>query len=195
MKNSSLSIWLLIFRILFTLGFLHKILRFKITNKFLIYLQSVNSNQRTICGVYVEGELVERDLTYKIGLFSPFQLVYFSNVRELDISGCSSINNSDFVDCVAFIKYLKCLNMSYCRQFSEGQVVKICRSHPKLLYFNFTGGSLFLFKSAFLILIICRQMNSFNVEVRFPIAERRDWRKLKQTFRQVFFGRSISDVI
>ena len=161
----------------------------------LIPFQNVKSTSRTICGVYVDGELCERDMTNKLGKFVPSQLVYFGSLVDLDISGSISIDSSLFVDCVAFVQKLKRLNMSYCKQFTEGQIVKISSIQKSLTLLDAAYGPEFLYKNCFLILANCRKMLTINVSVRYPDCERKDWHNLFRTFRKVLFGRAIKSVI
>ena len=143
----------------------------------------------------VDEELVERDLTVKFGMFRPGQLVYFQHVRHIDISGCRHIQTDLFVDCLNFVKELKYLNISKCPQFSEGQICKIALSHLQLNVLDAHDGPELLFKTAYVILANCREFKTFNVEVKYPEAERKDWQHLILTFRQVLFGRAIQKAV
>ena len=65
------------------------------------------------------------DLTEQLGIFCPCILIYFPNLKELDITGCISIDSELFTDCLPACTNLQKLLMKSCLQFSEYKIVKI----------------------------------------------------------------------
>ena len=68
----------------------------------------------------------------QLGYFIPSQLVYCGNLLELDISGCTDMDNNLFVDCVVFCKKMTHFRLTGCIQFTEQMLVKMLTNLEKL---------------------------------------------------------------
>ena len=127
------------------------------------------------------------DITDIYGGFSAFTLQNMSDIICVDISGCCTINPSDFIEGLLGCIQIEKLKMVGCKQFSEYNIVDICTSLPNLAYFDGRNCSGLQYVNANVILCNGRNLKVFKVEIKYPDYERKDWVKLKNRFPHVHF--------
>ena len=150
-----------------------------ITLHFLSYpFQAYNGRIRTICGVDSTGELLERDMMPKLGMFHPCQLVYFSQLTLIDISGCTTVVPQDFIECIQICQRLINLNMSGCYQFHEYQMVRMLCELKTLQIVDITGTKKLLYVSAYRIVTSLLSLKHLSLDPKFPTEEGFNWRWL-----------------
>ena len=156
-------------------------------------LQNYRVKVRTICGVLVHGELVEKDMSEKLGKFDAFQLVYFANITLLEISGMTYINAQHFLETVIGCVNLKEIRLSGCVQFHEMQIVKILCSLHKLEIVDATATKQLQYVSVYNIVTTLKNLRNISVEPKWPESKksRGEWEWLVRNFRRIVFGHSI----
>ena len=127
------------------------------------------------------------DLTSQIGPFTPCILVYFSDLQELDIGGCRSIDPSLFVDCIVVCTKLRKLVLTSCTQFSQYQIVKVVRNKCHLEYLEASNTSDINYANAYLILSHVPQAQFVNFDPHKIFNEIDDWTNLFRIFHYVHF--------
>ena len=141
--------------------------------------------------VNYKEELLEINLTPNFGGFVPEHLVYFKNIVQIDISGCTEIIATLFVDCIATCRNLRIFSMTGCIQFSEKNMQKIFNQLPELEQIDCTSCADVTFATAYNIISPLKKLLGINLEPKFARAEYEDWKRLVQIFRFVTFGHSI----
>ena len=68
-----------------------------------------------------------------VGSFNTDILQYMSNLKVIDLSGCTTIKAEDFVSAIVDCKNLMHVVMQSCPQFNEWQFVTIGTFLPKLV--------------------------------------------------------------
>ena len=131
------------------------------------------------------------NLTAQLGPFTPTLLIYHSHLQELDISGCTDIDATLFVDCIGACKDLKKLCMSSCKQFTQYHILKFVSTVPKLSYFEFANTSEISYCNALAILGNLHMLESINFDPMDIANNVQAFRNLMRIFRKVNFGVNI----
>ena len=118
-------------------------------------------------------------------------MIYFPQIRHLDISGCTNIDATLFVDCIPQCKDLIQIEMVGCKQFSSSQMVRIMSNLPKLEWVDCTMASQIHFCDTYTIVCALICLRAINVEPNLSFSPIPDWHKLVSTFLSVQFGHSI----
>ena len=140
----------------------------------------------------MEDELIKRDLSEKIGRFRCVQLVYFGNLKALNISHCTFLNASAFVDCIQACSQLTELRFVNCTQFHENQIVKMLVGLAKLEICDGSATRDMLYVNTYTIVTTLRNLRLISLQPCFPKIERNDWEWLVKTFKKrVKFGHAI----
>ena len=89
---------------------------------------------KTYSSGFVNGVFLFANLTAQLGPFSPTLLLYFPQLKELDISGCIQIDSGLFCDCIAACTSITKISMKNCSQFSQYQLSLFVRKTRKLRF-------------------------------------------------------------
>ena len=162
---------------------------------YVINFQKYVGYVRTICGVMVEDSLVERDMSVKLGQFQPLQLVYFTNLQMIDISGMNFISSQDFTECVQACSQLKDINLSGCTQFHEFQLVRMFCPLLHLEKVDVTSSALMQYVNAFIIVTTLKKLKTFKCDPKYPMYEWNKWKWLIMNFNQLKFGASFRKLL
>ena len=156
-----------------------------------MYLQVEISKLMMIGKVKYKDEILEIQLTPNFQTFQPQYLLYFSNICEINISGCTQIEPTLFVDCIGACNKLLKLEMTGCIQFSEKSLFKIVQQLPLVRYLDCTACVQVTFATAYNVVSALKELIMINLEPKFPLEENQDWKRMIQIFRRVKFGHSI----
>ena len=143
----------------------------------------------------VEESLVERDMSLKLGKFNAFQLVYFTNLQVIDISGMNFVIAQDFVDCVQACELLKEIYVSRCRQFHEFQIVRMLCALIKLEKVDVTSTSLMQYVNVFVVVTSLRRLRLMKCDPKYPQYQCKKWKWLISNFQRAEFGKSIMKIL
>ena len=144
-----------------------------------------------MCDIEINGSISRVNFSQKIGPFKPEHLIYFPQITEIDISGCSQITPDIFVDCIASCMHLIKFNLRGCTQFTEKMLQKMLTQLNFLKYVDCTFCEHVTFATAYNIVSALPHLLIINLEPRFPGPEINDWKRLIVTFNKVQFGVSI----
>ena len=149
---------------------------------------------RTICGVWIDGCLVEKDMSEKLGKFSPLQLVYFRHITYLDISGMCDIVPTDLIDFIQFCSELKEIHMKNCKHFHEHQLATILSPLLKLEKVDCTNATPVVFLVGYAIISSLKKLQYINLMPKYPETELRSWHWLVVNFKSIHFGPDIMNI-
>ena len=141
---------------------------------------------------YINGQRIFENFTDQLGQFSPTVLIYFSGLRELDVSGCTQIDSNLFTDCIVACVNLLKLVMVRCIQFTQYQVLKFVRNLPELKYFDVSKGPEFTYTNGYVMLCSLKNLEMVDFEPKNISIEIADWKALFRMFAKVHFGLSIT---
>ena len=128
------------------------------------------------------------DITPIYGGFQKKTLQKMKNLITVDVSGCTDMDSTQFIDSLMSCIQIEKLEIMGCTQFSEYNIVDICTSLPNLTYIDATNCAPLQYVNANVILCNARNLKVFRVEVRYPDYELNDWVRLKGRFPHVYFG-------
>ena len=162
----------------------------------LIYINLFHSNFQGILKYYSTGFVHNMvtfvDLMPVIGTFTPCLLIYLHTLHELDVSGCTDIDNCLFVDCICACTNLKKLDIVRCIQFTQYDIVWMVPNIRKLQYFDFSKACDIEYAHAYSVLATLQQLDFVNFDPKNIVNEYEDFRRLIRMFRNVHFGINIT---
>ena len=159
------------------------------------FFQNYSGRLRTICGVNVAGQLIEKDMSEKIGEFSPLQLVYFQNITTLDISGYTDFKSQLFMETVKGCSQLKEFRLTGCVQFHEHQLVKMFCQLKLLEIVDASHCSMLQYISAHRIITGLRNLRMINLEPKYPYSENKKWELMVVEYYKINFGHSVMNIL
>ena len=130
-----------------------------------------------------------------VGSFNSDILQYMTNLKVIDLSGCTTVKADDFVATVVDCKNLTTVVMQSCPQFSKWQFVKIGTSLPKLYHFDLQNSKTMLSVNAFQIVTTAKMIKNLLVEPNKDPSELKNWCQLKATFLNVNFGQKVRELV
>ena len=122
------------------------------------------------------------DVTHICGGFSAPVLQKMSDIICVDISGCTHLDASEFVEGIVSCIQMEKLLMVGCSLFTEYNIVDICTSLPNLIHLDSRKCSGLQYANAHVILCNARNLKIFKVEMKYPQYEKKDWLKHKYQF-------------
>ena len=128
------------------------------------------------------------DVTCPFHGFSPFTLIYCTNLVQFDMSGCDSLDADEIVDCVSTCGQLEKISLAGCFQFSENQMVKMFTELKNLNDIDCFGRSPFQHYRAYFVVTSHPNLKRFIFEPKFPSFEKKDWSKFKFECKDVILG-------
>lgn len=134
-------------------------------------------------------------MSEKLGKFDQLQLVYFSNLTFIDISGMTFINPQDFMESVMACNNLKELHFKECIQFHECQIVKMLCGLKFLEIVDGTRSREMQYINAYMIITSLKKLQVINLEPKVPNPEIKNWRWLVRNFQGITFGHSIMSML
>ena len=128
------------------------------------------------------------DLVEKIGNFKCQFLLYISNLIDLDVSGCTSINTQEFSEMVVACCNLERISLKGCIQFTQMSMLNIISRLPRLRSVDLEGCSEFHMQVAYWMISSLNNLEVINFEPANPVSDIVDWKRLFQKFVMVNFG-------
>ena len=123
--------------------------------------------------------------------FESSKLKFCINLSKLDMSGCWHINPEIVMAAVKHCSHLKEILLENCTQFTEQQMRDMLSSLEKLEFINCTGTQEMIYCNALQIISSLYELEAINVEPKYIIFERNDWKRLVEKFHLIRFGHSI----
>ena len=142
-----------------------------------------------------EGDEIDCNVTPFLKGFSPFHLVYCTNLVQFDMSGCENYDTEATVDCLAFCPKIEKISFAGCFQFSENQLMKIFQQLKVLNDIDCWGSALFHHATAYFVVSSHRNLKRFIFERRFPVLEKKDWEKFRLECKDIILGHGLHKCI
>ena len=112
-----------------------------------------------------------------VGAFKPDLVTAMVNLQHIDISHCC-IEPKMFIDAIVQCSKIEEVVMTGCQQFSEYQIVKMCKGLPKLIHLNALDCSGLMSVSAYQIITTSQIIKVLKVEPKMPEADKKNWSQL-----------------
>ena len=120
--------------------------------------------------------------------------MFCSDLEELDISNQLNIDAVKFARCVVKCQKLKVLELINCRQFTENQLTYILCNLKQLEYIDGTRTQPIRFCNFLSIIVSLKKLRCISLEPKFPTEEKKDWKRVVQTYHLVF-GHAIKRIV
>ena len=130
-----------------------------------------------------------------LGSFQPHIIESMINLKHVDISCCITVDPKMFTDAIVKCTKVEELVMKACTQFSEYQIIALCKGLPKLIHLNALKCTGLMSVSAYQIITTSQIIQVLKVEPKMPNADKKNWCQLRLMFLSIDFGPSIRRLI